>query len=174
MAQVLTLIAGAGTELEEPVIAATRATLKEAGAEPAPLSWLAPGIACDIPFAGAEGRAVEAGAEVVQGRPGIPLGVADVQADHHRIVHQRMLILQDHGEVDEVDVARVELIREIRHEFAIDDEALPLVLGLLDQVYELRRQLRRMCDALAVQPPEVQAVIRKALPPVTGPEAASD
>jgi len=65
----------------------------------------------------------------------------------------------------EVDVARVELILEIRHEFAIDDEALPLVLGLLDQIYGLRRQLRRLCDALAAQPPEVQAVIRSALPP---------
>ena len=38
----------------------------------------------------------------------------------------------------EVDVARVELILEIRQEFAIDEEALPLVLGLLDQVYDLR------------------------------------
>jgi chaperone modulatory protein CbpM len=68
----------------------------------------------------------------------------------------------------EVDVARVQLIFEIRHEFAIDDEALPLVLGLLDQVYNLRRQLRRVCDALAAQPPEVQEVIRDALPPLTG------
>jgi chaperone modulatory protein CbpM len=74
----------------------------------------------------------------------------------------------------EVDVARVELILEIRHEFAIDDEALPLVLGLLDQIYDLRRQLRRMCDALAAQPPEVQAVIRRALPPLTGPEVPQD
>jgi chaperone modulatory protein CbpM len=70
----------------------------------------------------------------------------------------------------EVDVARVELILEIRQEFAIDEEALPMVLGLLDQVYELRRQLRRMCDALATQPLEVQAAVRRALPPRTGPE----
>lgn len=74
----------------------------------------------------------------------------------------------------EVDVARVELISEIRHEFAIDEEAMPLVLGLLDQVYDLRRQLRRVCDALAAQPPEVQAVIRKALPPVTGTKATEN
>ena len=74
----------------------------------------------------------------------------------------------------EVDVARIELILEIRHEFAIDEEAVPLVLGLLDQVYDLRRQLRRMCDALAAQPPEVQAVIRKALPPLAGPEVPQD
>ena len=65
----------------------------------------------------------------------------------------------------EVDVARVELILEIRQEFTIDEDALPLVLGLLDQVYGLRRQLRRLCDALASQPSEVQEAIRRALPP---------
>jgi chaperone modulatory protein CbpM len=65
----------------------------------------------------------------------------------------------------DVDIARVELIQEIRHEFAIDDEAVPLVLDLLDQVYGLRRQLRRLCDALAAQPEEVQQRIRAALPP---------
>ena len=59
MAQVLTLIAGPGTELEEPVIAAARATIKEAGAEPGALSWLSPATACDIPFGGAEPRSVE-------------------------------------------------------------------------------------------------------------------
>jgi chaperone modulatory protein CbpM len=63
----------------------------------------------------------------------------------------------------EVDVARVELIIEIRREFAIDEEGLPLVLGLLDQVYNLRRQMRLLCDALAAQSPEVQAAIRQAL-----------
>jgi len=64
----------------------------------------------------------------------------------------------------EVDVARVELILEIRHEFVVDDEAMPLVLGLLDQVYSLRRQMGRLCDALESQPPEVQEAIRRALP----------
>jgi chaperone modulatory protein CbpM len=74
----------------------------------------------------------------------------------------------------EVDVARVELILEIRHEFAIDEEVLPLVLDLLDQVYDLRRQLRRICDALAAQPQDVQAAVRRALPPLTGPEIPHD
>ena len=74
----------------------------------------------------------------------------------------------------EVDVARVELILEIRQEFAIDEDALPLVLGLLSQGYDLRRQLRRMCDALAAQPQEVQAAVRRALPPRTGPEIPHD
>ena len=65
----------------------------------------------------------------------------------------------------EVDVARVELILDIRREFAVDDEALSLVLGLLDQVYSLRRQMRRVCDALEHQSPEVREAVRRALPP---------
>jgi len=64
----------------------------------------------------------------------------------------------------DVDVARVELILEIRQEFAIEDDALSLVLGLLDQVYDLRRQLGRLCDALAVQPPEIRAAVKRTLP----------
>jgi chaperone modulatory protein CbpM len=64
----------------------------------------------------------------------------------------------------EIDVARVELIIEVRREFAIDDEALSLILGLLDQVYDLRRQLGRLCDALAAQPTEIQAAVKQALP----------
>src|SRR5437016_9728678 len=72
----------------------------------------------------------------------------------------------------EVDVARVELILEIRQEFAIEDDALSLVLGLLDQVYDLRRQLGRLCDALTVQPPEIQAAVKRALP--RSPDAGGD
>jgi chaperone modulatory protein CbpM len=65
----------------------------------------------------------------------------------------------------EVDVARIELIHEIRQDFAIDDEAVPLVLGLLDQIYALRRQLRRLCDAVIAQPEDIKEAIRRALPP---------
>lgn len=65
----------------------------------------------------------------------------------------------------EVDIARIALIRDIRTEFAVDDEAMPLVLGLLDQVYSLRRQMRRLCDALEAQPPEIRDRIHAALPP---------
>jgi chaperone modulatory protein CbpM len=64
----------------------------------------------------------------------------------------------------EVDIARVELILEIRHEFAVDDEAMVVVLGLLDQLYSVRRQMRRLCDAIECQPPEIRDAIRQALP----------
>ena len=69
-----------------------------------------------------------------------------------------------HWRFHEVDIARVELILEIRREFAVDDEAMALVLGLLDQLYSLRRQMRRLCDALESQPSEIRDAIRQALP----------
>lgn len=94
-----------------------------------------------------------------------------------RWIENRWVLPEPRGQTwifHEVDIARVQLILEIRREFAVDEEALPLVLGLLDQVYGLRRQLRRMCDAVAAQPREVQDAVRRALPPPTGPEAPYD
>jgi chaperone modulatory protein CbpM len=63
----------------------------------------------------------------------------------------------------EVDIARIELILHVRRDFLVGDEAMAVLLGLLDQVYSLRRQLTRLADALAQQPPEVQAAIKRAL-----------
>lgn len=68
----------------------------------------------------------------------------------------------------EVDIARVELILDMRRDFAVDDEAMPLVLSLLDQIYSLRRQMHRLSDAIECQPREVQAAIRQALPKAGG------
>ncbi|TBW38434.1 hypothetical protein EYW49_09185 [Siculibacillus lacustris] len=49
---------------------------------------------------------------------------------------------EGHVVFHDIDVARVRLIRELRDDLAIDEEALPLVLSLLDQIYDLRRHLR--------------------------------
>jgi chaperone modulatory protein CbpM len=68
----------------------------------------------------------------------------------------------------EVDIARVELILEIRREWALDDDAMPLVLGLLDQVYGLRRELRRLCVALERQPAEIREKIARSLSALPG------
>ena len=92
-------------------------------------------------------------------------------AELARWVENRWVLPEREGEsflFREVDVARVELILEIRREYAVDDDALSLVLGLLDQIYGLRRQMRRLCDALESQPPEVQDAIRRALPRAGG------
>lgn len=44
----------------------------------------------------------------------------------------------------ELDVERVRLILELREDMEVNAEALPVVLSLLDQLYELRRRLRAM------------------------------
>jgi len=59
----------------------------------------------------------------------------------------------------EVDVARVRLIRELRHELAIGNEAIPVILDLIDQVYGLRRRLRQLRDAIDAQPAELRDAV---------------
>ena len=57
----------------------------------------------------------------------------------------------------EIDVARVRLILELRDELDVGEAALPVVLLLLDQLYDLRRQLRELGVAFArIVPEEVQ------------------
>jgi chaperone modulatory protein CbpM len=89
------------------------------------------------------------------------------RAELSRWVENRWVLPERHADTwvfHEIDVARVELIVDIRRDFAVDDEAMELVLGLLDQIYGLRRQMRRLCEAVANQPPDVQDAIRNALP----------
>lgn len=58
---------------------------------------------------------------------------------------------------EEIDVARVHLILELRDHLDVNEAALPVVLSLMDQLYELRRQIRVVGDAFArLAPVEVQ------------------
>ena len=63
----------------------------------------------------------------------------------------------------EVDVARVRLIIEIRQDLALGDEAVPVVLSLLDQLYGLRREFAALCGAVAAQPEATRQAIAAAL-----------
>jgi chaperone modulatory protein CbpM len=69
----------------------------------------------------------------------------------------------DNGQFDEIDVARVRLIVELRNEMAVEDETIPLVLSLLDSLYDARRRLRNLLDAVAAQPEPVRVAIRARL-----------
>ncbi len=63
----------------------------------------------------------------------------------------------------EIDVARVRLIYDLRRELETPAETVPVVLSLLDQVYDLRCTLNAVMAALKVQPSEVQDAVRAAL-----------
>jgi chaperone modulatory protein CbpM len=59
-----------------------------------------------------------------------------------------------------MDVARLRLIRELRHDLAIDQEAIPVVLSLIDEMYTLRRRLAALARAVAETPDEVRTAVR--------------
>jgi chaperone modulatory protein CbpM len=59
-----------------------------------------------------------------------------------RFVAEGWIVPDEEDGFGDADLARCRLILELRGDLAIDDEAMPLVLSLLDQVYVLRRQLR--------------------------------
>jgi len=54
----------------------------------------------------------------------------------------------------EIDVARLRLIMTLRDEFEITEPAFPTILSLLDQLYDLRRQLRRLNAAVEQTVPQ--------------------
>lgn len=62
-----------------------------------------------------------------------------------------------------VDVARIRLIHTLRHELEIGEDAVPVVLSLLDQLYELRRNAAKLNAALTSLPPEARAAVLKHL-----------
>lgn len=62
----------------------------------------------------------------------------------------------------EADAARVRLLCELRDELDIGEDALPVVLNLLDQVHGLRAELRDLVSAVEDQPEEVRREIARA------------
>ena len=63
-----------------------------------------------------------------------------------------------------IDVARIRLIVELRDQLSVNEEALPTVLSLLDQVYLARRQMRAIRAALEDVPVDAREVVLRALP----------
>ena len=62
---------------------------------------------------------------------------------------------------DEADTARARLIDELRGDLSIDDEAMPVVLGLLDQLYFARRTMAALWDALDEVAPDAKPALAR-------------
>ena len=68
---------------------------------------------------------------------------------------------------DDIDVARLRLLCDLRKDMALPNDVIPTVLTLIDHLHRTRRDLRRLTEALDKQPPEVrravmESVIRRA------------
>lgn len=56
----------------------------------------------------------------------------------------------------EIDVARVQLIRDLQTACGVNDEGVGVILDLLDQVHGLRRTLRGILLAIGAQPEDIR------------------
>ena len=59
----------------------------------------------------------------------------------------------------ELDIARISLICDLRHDCGVEDETVPLILSLLDQLYATRRRMSALTEAIQRQPEEVRRAI---------------
>lgn len=57
---------------------------------------------------------------------------------------------------DDLDVARLRLLCDLRKEMALPSDAVQVVLPLIDHLHRTRRDLRLLMQALADQPEDVQ------------------
>ncbi|MEN8888261.1 MAG: chaperone modulator CbpM [Celeribacter marinus] len=63
---------------------------------------------------------------------------------------------------DDLDIARVRLLCDLRKDMSLPSEAVPVVLSLLDQIHGLRRELRDLAGAVDTQPDDIRYAIIKA------------
>jgi chaperone modulatory protein CbpM len=77
-------------------------------------------------------------------------------------------LLRPSGDADSwtfetIDVARTRLLTELTGDLGLDDEAVGMVIDLVDQVHTLRGQLDMIGRAIAEQPAATREAIAQAL-----------
>ena len=60
------------------------------------------------------------------------------------------------------DVARLRLVCELRDELNVNEDAVPVVLSLMDQMFSLRREMKALARAVDMQSEDVRKRIRDA------------
>lgn len=79
-----------------------------------------------------------------------------------RWIAQRWVLPENEGAhyiFSELDVARVRLIVELHRDLAVGEDAMSVVLRLLDQLYSTRRQVRSLLRALEILPEDHRAAV---------------
>jgi len=59
----------------------------------------------------------------------------------------------------EADIARVRLLAMLCNELGVGNEAVPIILSLIDQVHDMHEQMRIIADAIEAQPDDVRTCI---------------
>lgn len=73
-------------------------------------------------------------------------------------------VASDHGPVfHQIDIARIELLCELSDEFGLRDDALGMVMSLVDQLHGVRGELKAVLDAIEGEHTEVRTRIGEVL-----------
>lgn len=65
--------------------------------------------------------------------------------------------------LSDVQYARVRLICTLRYDMDVEEETLPVVLDLIDQLHETRERLHSLSQAVLAQDDEVRAAVLQAV-----------
>ncbi|WP_108683362.1 MerR family transcriptional regulator [Methyloceanibacter sp. wino2] len=60
----------------------------------------------------------------------------------------------------EADIARAALICNLEDEMGFDEEDVPVLLNLIDQIHGLRSELRGFVEVIDALPPDVRTTVR--------------
>lgn len=82
--------------------------------------------------------------------------VAFIEADLVRPLHS-----EDGPKFRQMDIARLELLCELAESHALDEDALGLVMSLVDQLHGVRAELRALLDALEAADPDFCARVTR-------------
>ena len=64
---------------------------------------------------------------------------------------------------DDIDIARLRLLCDLRKDMALPTDTLPVILTLIDHLHRTRRDLRRLTEALDEQSPDVRRDVLKSV-----------
>lgn len=84
------------------------------------------------------------------------------RTDLERWIHEALIEAeQDHGapRLTDIQFARVRLICSLRYDMDVEEETLPVVLDLIDQLHATRERLHRLSQAVLAQDEEVKAAV---------------
>lgn len=84
-----------------------------------------------------------------------------------RFVRTRMILpvgsAGGHAAYRQVDIARLELLCDLCDDFELDDDALGIIMGLIDQLHGTRSDLGALMSALAQESEEVRERVKARL-----------
>jgi len=92
---------------------------------------------------------------------------ADLEAEEIALWVERGWVrpVADQGEwsFEAIDLARLDLIYDLRRKLGVAEDTVPLILGLVDQLHDLRAAVDAMHRAIEGQPASVRDAMQQAI-----------